>query len=67
MLLWHLKNIEFCQLWPLDWQIVPCFDTVDASVQIEGAAKDVKGDLKGRFKDAKGEAKGALIYPVRYS
>lgn len=27
-------------------------------VQIEGAAKDLKGDIKGRFKDAKGEAKG---------
>jgi uncharacterized protein YjbJ (UPF0337 family) len=30
-------------------------------VQIEGAAKDLKGDIKGRFKDAKGEAKGAIL------
>lgn len=27
-------------------------------LQIEGAAKDLKGDIKGKFKDAKGEAKG---------
>ena len=30
-------------------------------MQIEGAAKDLKGDIKGRFKDAKGEAKGAIL------
>ncbi len=30
-------------------------------VQIEGAAKDLKGDIKGRFKDAKGEAKGRIL------
>ena len=29
-------------------------------LQVEGAARDLKGQAKGAFKDAKGEAKGAL-------
>ncbi|BDA45752.1 g10208 [Coccomyxa elongata] len=35
------------------WKVIKNDDS------IEGAAKDLKGDIKGRFKDAKGEAKGA--------
>lgn len=30
------------------------------SLQVEGAARDLKGQAKGAFKDAKGEAKGAM-------
>ena len=29
-------------------------------LQVEGAARDLKGQAKGAFKDAKGEAKGAM-------
>ena len=34
-----------------------CTDLQSACLQIEGAARDLKGDIKGRAKDLKGEAK----------
>lgn len=38
---------------------VVIYKAVNNDDSIEGAAKDLKGDVKGKYKDAKGEAKGA--------
>lgn len=35
------------------------YKAINNDDSIEGAAKDLKGDIKGKYKDAKGEAKGA--------
>ncbi|DBA78621.1 TPA: hypothetical protein ACH3X2_004373 [Trebouxia sp. C0005] len=38
---------------------VVIYKAINNDDSIEGAAKDLKGDIKGKYKDAKGEAKGA--------
>lgn len=35
------------------------YKAINNDDSLEGAAKDLKGDVKGKYKDAKGEAKGA--------
>lgn len=34
------------------------YKAINNDDSLEGAAKDLKGDVKGKYKDAKGEAKG---------
>ena len=46
----HCQQHPYAVLWHSN--IIP--------LQVEGAARDLKGQAKGAFKDAKGEAKGAL-------
>ncbi len=41
---------------------VVIYKAINNDDSIEGAAKDLKGDIKGKYKDAKGEAKGALLH-----